>query len=181
MRDDTLDRMVRAPALVRERLLRATAALQDDGVHYGVIGANAVALYVAARDEGAVRNTPNVDILVNPVVVPDDASVGSVRSDGTVRPGELPDETRKALEGAGFCFVESSIKPFAFLDGPNGNIRQAVRLWCCGDVIKPGTEPLPELLFTLPTSPYRTVSLPCLGRVDKVGAVSVFWVSVTEP
>src|SRR6202453_4470176 len=64
MKADILDRMERAVAKVRERLLRATAALNQAGVPYAVVGGNAVASWVATVDEGAVRNTPDIDILV---------------------------------------------------------------------------------------------------------------------
>jgi hypothetical protein len=39
----TLDRMVRAVEKVRERLTRATAALEQAGIPYAVVGGNAVA------------------------------------------------------------------------------------------------------------------------------------------
>ena len=45
----SLDRMVRAVEKVRERLLRATAALETANVPYAVIGGNAVAAWVVAR------------------------------------------------------------------------------------------------------------------------------------
>ena len=64
MNADILDRMERAVAKVRERLLRATAALNQVGVPYAVVGGNAVASWVATVDEGAVRNTPDIDLLV---------------------------------------------------------------------------------------------------------------------
>ena len=59
---DILDRMERAVAKVRERLLRATRALNQAGVAYAVVGGNAVASWVATVDEGAVRNTRDVDL-----------------------------------------------------------------------------------------------------------------------
>ena len=49
---------------VKERLRRATRALEDAAVPYAVVGGNAVAEWVARVDEGAVRNTKDVDILV---------------------------------------------------------------------------------------------------------------------
>src|ERR1700737_2950337 len=61
---DILDRMERAVAKVRERLLRATGALNQAGVPYAVVGGNAVASWVATVDEGAIRNTRDVDLLV---------------------------------------------------------------------------------------------------------------------
>ncbi|MGO9108032.1 MAG: hypothetical protein ACLP9L_02255, partial [Thermoguttaceae bacterium] len=44
---DILDRMERAVAKVRERLLRAIAALNQAKVPYAVVGGNAVASWVA--------------------------------------------------------------------------------------------------------------------------------------
>ena len=61
---EILDRMERAVAKVRERLLRATAALDQAKVPYAVVGGNAVASWVATVDKGAVRNTRDVDLLV---------------------------------------------------------------------------------------------------------------------
>jgi hypothetical protein len=59
-----LERMFRAGQLVRERLLRATAALEAAGVPYAVVGDQAVAAWVATVDESAVRNSPEVGILI---------------------------------------------------------------------------------------------------------------------
>src|SRR4051794_4208937 len=64
MPPEILDRMERAVAKVRERLLRATAALNKAGIPYAVVGGNAVASWVATVDEGAVRNTRDVDLLI---------------------------------------------------------------------------------------------------------------------
>src|SRR6059058_3100805 len=60
----SLDRMVRAVEKVRERLLRATSALEKAGILYAVAGGNAVAAWVTRVDESAVRNTRDVDILI---------------------------------------------------------------------------------------------------------------------
>ena len=58
-------RAERAVEKVRERLLRTCRALEGAGVPYVVIGGNAVAVWVASKDEGAVRNTKDVDLLLN--------------------------------------------------------------------------------------------------------------------
>lgn len=50
---------------VEKRLLKVTAALDAAGIKYAVIGGNAVAAWVARVDPSAVRNTVDVDILVN--------------------------------------------------------------------------------------------------------------------
>ncbi len=48
-----------------ERLLKTvTAALDQAGVPYAVIGGNAVAVWIARRDVGAVRATKDVDLLL---------------------------------------------------------------------------------------------------------------------
>ena len=59
-----LDRMEQAVAKVRDRLLRATAALNAAKIPYAVVGGNAVASWVARIDEGAVRTTRDIDLLV---------------------------------------------------------------------------------------------------------------------
>ena len=58
------ERMIRAVEKVRERLERATAALEAAGAPYAVIGGNAVAAWVSRVDPSAVRNTADVDLLL---------------------------------------------------------------------------------------------------------------------
>src|SRR4029077_14944568 len=60
---EILDRLERAVARVRERLLRVTAVLNQAGVPYAVVGGHAVASWVTTVDEGAVRNTRDIDLL----------------------------------------------------------------------------------------------------------------------
>ena len=61
---DILERMGRAVEKVQERLHRAAKALEAQHVPYAIIGGNAVAAWVARIDEGAVRTTRDVDILI---------------------------------------------------------------------------------------------------------------------
>src|SRR5881275_2407823 len=95
---EILDRMERAVAKVRERLLRATAALNQAGIPYAVVGGNAVASWVATVDEGAVRNTRDVDLLV--------------------RRSDLPAVTA-ALEQVGFV-ADELLDVVMFREGPAG-------------------------------------------------------------
>src|SRR4051812_22168331 len=98
--------MVRAVERVRQRLLRATAALEAAGVPYAVAGGNAVAAWVAKVDPAAVRNTQDVDILLR-------------RSD--------LDAATRAMEAAGF--VHRHVAGIdVFLDGPDAKARDAVHL-----------------------------------------------------
>lgn len=57
-------RYVVAVARVERLLHKVTAALERAGVTYAVIGGNAVAAWVATVDEGAVRSTKDVDLLL---------------------------------------------------------------------------------------------------------------------
>jgi hypothetical protein len=92
----SLDRMVRAVEKVRERLLRATAALEQAGILYAVAGGNAVAVWVTRIDESAVRNTRDVDI--------------------QIRRDDL-EGVRAALEAVGFVYKHTAGIDL-FLDGP---------------------------------------------------------------
>ena len=58
------ERMVGAVQDVQNRLWRVTAALDQAGHNYAVIGGNAVAVWVARVDRSAVRNTQDVDLLI---------------------------------------------------------------------------------------------------------------------
>jgi hypothetical protein len=117
---DILDRMERAVAKVRERLLRAAAALNEAGVPYAVVGGNAVASWVATVDEGAVRNTRDIDLLV--------------------RRSDLPAITA-ALEKAGFVRDEL-LDVVMFREGAQGKPSEAVRLLFAGEKARPN-HPLP--------------------------------------
>ena len=61
----TIERMLRPVELVRDRLRRTAAALEQAKVPYAVIGGNAVAAWVTRVDPSAVRFTQDVDILIN--------------------------------------------------------------------------------------------------------------------
>src|SRR5437588_6011062 len=87
---EILDRMERAVAKVRERLLRVTAVLNQAGIPYAVVGGHAVASWVASVDEGAVRNTPDIDLLIRRQDLP--ALAAALEQAGFVR-AEVPDMT----------------------------------------------------------------------------------------
>ncbi len=111
-------------AKVRERLLRATAALNQAGMPYAVVGGNAVASWVATIDEGAVRNTRDIDVLV--------------------RRGDLPTITA-ALEQAGFVRDEL-LDVIIFRDGAEGKPSEAIHLVFAGEKIRPDHPfPAPEI------------------------------------
>jgi hypothetical protein len=110
-----LDRMVLGVQRVRDRLLRASAALEAAGIPYAIAGGNAVAAWVATIDAAAVRNTQDVDILLR-------------RSD--------LERAAKALEGAGF--VRRRVAGLElFLDGPDAKVRDAVHIVIAGEKVRP--------------------------------------------
>jgi hypothetical protein len=107
--------MIEAVEAVRERALRATKALRDAGVPYAVAGGHAVAAWVARVDRAAVRNTQDIDILVQ-------------RSDF--------DAVKQALESVGFVYRQV-MDVDCFLDGPEANPRNAVHLVYAGEKVRP--------------------------------------------
>jgi hypothetical protein len=115
MNGDILDRMERAVAKVRERLLRATTALNQAGILYAVVGGNAVASWVATVDEGAVRNTRDIDLLVR-------------RSDLSA--------VTAVLEKAGFVRDEI-LDVVMFRDGIAGKPSEAIHLLFVGEKTRP--------------------------------------------
>jgi hypothetical protein len=131
----SLDRMVHAMELVRQRLLRATAALEAAGIPYAVAGGNAIALWVSRVDVSAVRNTSDVDLLVRRVDL---------------------DAIRAALASA--CFEYRHVAGLElFLDGPAGKARDGVRLIFDGEMVRPGE------CCRIPRSrsPWRGASIKC--------------------
>jgi Uncharacterised nucleotidyltransferase len=120
---EILDRMERAVAKVRDRLLRATAVLNQAGIPYAVVGGHAVASWVATVDEGAVRNTPDVDLLVRREDFP--AVVEALERGGFVRaePRELivffDNRKAKPNESIHVLFAGEKIRPDDPLPAPN--------------------------------------------------------------
>ena len=146
---DLLDRMVSAVEKVRERLLRATAALEAAGVAYAVIGGNAVASWVGSVDQAAVRNTQDVDILL--------------------RRADFP-AANKALAGAGFVFRHVRGVDM-FLDGGEAKVRDAVHVLFAGERVRPDDLlPSPDLSETEQAAFFRVLSLDALVR----GKLNVF-------
>lgn len=104
-----------AAEAVKQRMQRFTAALNQAGIPYAVIGGNAVASWVGSIDEGAVRNTKDVDILL--------------------RREDL--EAAKAVAtAAGFIYHET-LDVHMFLDGPKAKPSQAVHLLFAEEKVKP--------------------------------------------
>src|SRR5687768_16749133 len=135
------DRAAMAAEKVKERLVRATAALERAGVPYAVIGGNAVAEWVGRVDEDAVRNTRDVDILLR-------------RSD--------LEAAKAALAPAGFVYVRT-FEVDMFLDGPDGRPTQAVHLIFAGETVREkDLAKTPDVTETDDSGAFRVVSVESL-------------------
>ncbi len=130
--------------LVRNRLLRATAALEHAGIAYAVIGGNAVAAWVGRIDQSAVRFTQDVDLLVH-------------RSD--------LDATKAALELAGFIYRQVASVGL-FLDGPDAKARDAVHIIFASERVRPDYAlPAPDVSESEPAEAFRVLRLDALVRM----------------
>jgi hypothetical protein len=172
----SLDRMVSAVEKVRARLLKACGALDQAGIRYAVVGGNAVAAWVSTIDEGAVRNTRDVDLLI------DRKDLG---------------EVRRVLEGAGFVYRHVGALD-VFLDDTDGSVRDAVHLVFAGELVREGEHaPNPGLDALRDAGEFKILDLFALVQIkltafrDKdrthirdmieVGLVDASWVERLPP
>ena len=136
--------MVNAVEKVRQRLLRATAALRAAGVEYAVAGGNAVAAWVSTVDESAVRNTQDVDVLVRRVDF---------------------DRVRAALESAGFVYRHTAGLD-VFLDGPNARAREGVHIVFANEKVRPHEHAAnPDVTESRNTGQFTILDLQALVQV----------------
>ena len=144
---DIMDRMVRAVERVRERLFRATKVLEAADIPHAVAGGHAVGAWVASIDTGAVRNTPDVDILIRRVDF---------------------EAVKAAMEADGFIFANAYGVDF-FLDGPNCKPSEGVHLLYAGEKVKE-TDPVPTPLLSESErgAAFQVVSLEPLVRMKLV-------------
>jgi hypothetical protein len=140
----SLDRMVRAVEKVRERLLRATSALENAGIAYAVVGDNAIAAWVTRVDEAAVRSTCDVDILL--------------------RRSDLP-AAIDALEAVGFLYRQAA-GIHLFLDGPDAKARDAVHIVFAGEKVREHEAlPNPDVTEMEQADHFRVLTLEALVRI----------------
>jgi len=138
------ERALMAAEKVKERLRRATRALDGAGVPYAVAGGNAVAEWVARIDDEAVRNTRDVDLLVR-------------RADFAA--------ARSAFEAAGFVY-HHLLDVDVFIDGPQGKPSAGVHLLFAGEKVRADDEhPCPELDESERAAEFQVVKLLALVRM----------------
>jgi len=139
----SIERMFDAVEAVKQRLIRAVRALEAAGIPYAVAGGHAVAVWVERVDEGGVRNTPDVDILIR-------------RQDY--------EATSTALASAGFLRKQGGMG--VFLDGPDGKERSAVHILFASEKVRPEhLFPAPDIDESETAELFRVVTLPALIRM----------------
>jgi hypothetical protein len=142
--DVSWERLTRAVEKIRERLLRAVAALDAAKIPYAVVGGNAVGAWVSRIDEAAVRNTRDVDLLLRREDL--DAATAALASAGFVR-----------RHAAGIDM---------FLDGPSGRARDAVHIVFAREKVRPQySHPAPDVTEVEETASFRLIRLEALVRM----------------
>ncbi len=159
--------MVLAVELVRNRLLRATSALNEADIPHAVAGGHAVAAWVTMRDVGGVRNTPDIEILL--------------------RRSDLGAATQ-ALKSATFTHRHVAGRDI-FLDGPNAKERDAVHVVIAGEKVRPQDDsPTPDVSESEQCGDFRIVTLESLVRMklasfrckDRVHLIDMFDVGLID-
>ncbi|MFO0915655.1 MAG: hypothetical protein U0795_22010 [Pirellulales bacterium] len=170
------ERIERAVEKVKDRLRRVTRALNSANIPYAVIGGNAVQHWVSQVDESVVRNTRDVDIILNE----DDL-----------------DRAIVALESEGFIFRRSAGVTM-FLDGQDAQARDAVQVVFAGKKVQEEyPEPVPEIdsyeliddVRTLPFDRLVTMKLTSFQDKDRVhlrdmisvGLIDTTWLDRLSP
>lgn len=141
------ERVALAVERVRDRLRRTVAALEAASVSYAVCGGHAVAVYVERADQGGVRNTPDINILLR-------------RADF--------DAAKAAMEAAGFVYRHAASIDM-FLDGPGAKARDAVHVIFANEKVKQDdVVPAPDVTESEPGDSFRVVALEPLVRMKLI-------------
>lgn len=129
---------------VERRLCKAVAALESAQIPYAIVGGNAVRVWVAQVDAGAVRATNDVDILV--------------------RPADLP-RIKGAMQSAGFLYRNTAGLDI-FVEDENESARNAVHLVLAGQMVRPDdVEANPDVQPSESTDQFTTLPLEQLVRM----------------
>lgn len=165
--DALWERIERAVEKVKDRLRRVTRALNAADIPYAVIGGNAVQHWVAQVDESVVRNTRDVDIILNESDLPRAISV---------------------LEAEGFIY-RRSVGDTLFLDGPDAKARDAVHVLFAGKKVREEyPEPVPEIdryemiqdARTLPLDRLVAMKLTSFRRKDQVHILDMISIGLID-
>ena len=138
------NRMERAVERVNERLRKTVRILEEAKIPYAIVGGHAVRAWVAQVDEGAVRTTKDVDVLL--------------------RRENLPDMIR-AMTQNGFYHRET-VGVDIFTEKPDESAREAVHVVITKEMVKPGEfDPNPDLEPQTRANDFNTIALESLVRM----------------
>ena len=122
--DALWQRIENAVEVVRDRMRRVVKALNEAEIPYAIIGGNAVQHWVAQVDESVVRNTRDVDIILNE--------------------SDLAAAT-EALAKVGFIYRQAASVSM-FLDRPDAKERDAVHVLFAGKKVREEySDPVPDI------------------------------------
>src|SRR5438045_3089709 len=130
---------------VERRLRRVSAALDDAGIPYAVVGGNAVAAWVSRVDPSATRATKDVDLLVR-----------------------RADTTKIAVALGPLGFKREDLRGLVmFIDPDEPSRRSAVHLIWAGEPVRPSYKvPAPEVSEGVrDPEGFVVLSLPALVRM----------------
>lgn len=165
--DELWNRIGNAVEEVRDRMRRVASALDAASIPYAVVGGNAVQQWVIQVDPGAVRNTRDVDIVLN-------------RDD--------LDRATQTLEAAGFQFRHAAGISM-FLDGPNARASDAVHVIFSGEKVKEQhPRPVPSLahieridgIATMPFPELVAMKLTSFQRKDQVHLLDLIHINLID-
>lgn len=129
---------------VEQRLRRTVAILDAANISFAIVGGNAVRIWVAQVDPGAVRATNDVDVLV--------------------RLEDL-ERIQKVMEASGFRYRKAAGLAM-FLEGDNDSVRNAIHLVFAHEMIRADDfEPNPDIDPTVVGDGIRTLPLDRLVRM----------------
>ena len=138
------ERMERAVEKVNERLRKTVAILEEAKVPYAIVGGHAVRAWVAQVDEGAVRTTRDVDVLI--------------------RPTDLP-AMITAMTNAGFHYRRTADVDM-FTETPDASAREAVHVVLAGQMIRGDDfDPNPDIEPNTRANDFCTVEFATLVRM----------------
>jgi hypothetical protein len=138
------ERVALAVQKVRDRLLRAVATLETATLPYAVCGGHAVAEWMTRADQGGVRNTPDVNILLR-------------REDF--------DAAKVAMEAAGFIYRHAASIDM-FLDGKGVKTRDSVHVLFAREKVREEyVLPTPDVSESEAGATFRVLSLEALVRM----------------
>jgi hypothetical protein len=160
-------RIEEAVDIVKSRMRRVTHSLNAAEIPYAIIGGNAVQHWVSQVDVSVVRNTRDVDIIINRVDL---------------------ERAIPVLEHAGFYYLQASGITM-FLDGPKAKARDAVHVLFAGEKVRPEySEPVPlieefammEEARTLPLEALVRMKLTSYRRKDQVHVLDMISIGMID-